>query len=58
MKPGLIAAALASLLLSGCGMFECGANTNNTSASGSCGAHTTFFSSLAEKHPAAAFTKS
>ncbi len=57
MKPGLIAAVVSALLVSGCGMFNCGADTNNRSASGSCGAHTTFFSSVAEKRPAS-FTKS
>jgi hypothetical protein len=40
LRVGLIVAI--GLLLTGCGMIDCGGGSQNTSAGGSCFAHTTF----------------
>jgi hypothetical protein len=40
LRLGLL--ALAAVLLAGCNSINCGENSQNGSAAGGCGAHTTF----------------
>jgi hypothetical protein len=58
MKLGWVLAAVAGLMVSGCGMMDCGANTTNGYGAGSCGLHTPFFRAHAQNDSAPVFTKS
>jgi hypothetical protein len=58
MKLGLIVAAAAALLVSGCGMADCSGAATNGAEAGGCGLHTTFFRQHAAGEQASPFRKS
>ncbi len=58
MKMGLILAAAAALLVSGCGMAGCDGAATNGAAAGGCGLHTTFFAARTGNEQAPTFRKS
>jgi len=58
MKLGLILAAAAALLVSGCGMADCSGAATNGAAAGGCGLHTTFFRQQAAGGQTSPFRKS
>ncbi len=58
MKFGVIVAAAAALLVSGCTGASCGGESTNGGAAGACGIHTTFFAARNANPPAATLRKS
>jgi hypothetical protein len=58
MKIGVILAAAAALLVSGCGMADCSGAATNGAAAGGCGLHATFFAARTANPPGSAFRKS
>jgi hypothetical protein len=58
MKMGLVLAAAAALLVSGCGIADCSGAATEGAAAGACGVHATFLASRTTNRPAPAFRKS
>jgi hypothetical protein len=58
MKIGLVLAATAALVVSGCGIADCSGAANDSAAAGSCGVHATFLASRTTNRPAPALRKS